>query len=224
MNSSRYSPRTDTLLDRLGHDLTPADWAALAVACADQAGLDGDAQARLARELGEVVGRRPRYVLGGRYIPMVIGEAFRARAAIVDFIDAPSGIDDLEGAVSIASGDGKATDRWLVVDRDSRRIVAARDADDCDPDIATTHPARRVTLEVYSDDKPWSPAQVAALLAELGLDLSAEDGPLGALGALGYALRRHRPGWKVAALYSLGLAIRLDLVGVTAPSPAGATP
>ena len=45
--SAGYSPRVDALLDRLGTDLTEQDFAALALACLDQAGIPVDTQRRV---------------------------------------------------------------------------------------------------------------------------------------------------------------------------------
>lgn len=47
-----YGPRVDALLERLGSDLTEQDFAALGLACLDQAGLNTRAQSRIADELG----------------------------------------------------------------------------------------------------------------------------------------------------------------------------
>lgn len=46
-----YGARVDALLERLGGDLTERDFALLAVACADQAGLAAREQARLTTQL-----------------------------------------------------------------------------------------------------------------------------------------------------------------------------
>jgi len=42
-----YSPRVDALLGRLGSDLTEQDFAALALACLDQAGIPVETQRRI---------------------------------------------------------------------------------------------------------------------------------------------------------------------------------
>jgi hypothetical protein len=67
------------------------------------------------------------------------------------------------------------------------------------------------SLTVYSDSRAWTAPQVAALLADLQLDLAVEDAPLE---ALDNAIRRVHPTWTIEALSSIGPAIRLDLVGV----------
>lgn len=45
--SAGYSPRVDALLDRLGTDVTEQDFAALALACLDQAGVPVETQQRI---------------------------------------------------------------------------------------------------------------------------------------------------------------------------------
>jgi hypothetical protein len=74
-----------------------------------------------------------------------------------------------------------------------------------------------IVVDIYSDGQRWSPAEVAALLADLGLTLSTSPEPVD---DLAMALWTDRPEWMVEAMTLAGGVLRVDFVSV----PVGGEP